>query len=567
MPILSPIAILGITLIAVFSGGVLTLIFYALHLEHKLKDTEHDLEAVKKSLKNSEWELSHAKEADAMYELYRSIFSQLQAGVVLIDRAGKIMDFNTATQRLTGLMSSDCRGETYQKIFQIETNGDTNIAQAIGKSLEGTICSLPKWTTITTPAGKKRVIGAASPLTGKNGPLGSLLILWDGTQFYTDDQRAQETNTRLIQTIESLKQEKLDQKMLDTRDRLSGVALHEASEAIVALDTTGAITLINPCAARLAGCETEDVTGKNYKEVVHLTGDEGETAYASIESALSGKAQNFKQWTYITTQNEKIPITGIASPIRTKEGNQGASVIFRDATEDFKREEEEKSFFSAAAHDLRSPLTTMRAVYELLLDTYDNIPPEKIKDMLKGVNQSVLHLIDLVNDLLDVSRIEQNRLVLSREIFDLPTLTKQIMASQQIIAKERKLFITQQESDNELRKVLADKGKTQEVLINLLSNALKYTYQGGVTITHHMEDNKVITTIQDTGMGISKENIPLLFRKFQQISTARNMSSTKSTGLGLYISKRFCQLMGGDLVLVRSEPGVGSTFSFWLPAA
>jgi signal transduction histidine kinase len=144
------------------------------------------------------------------------------------------------------------------------------------------------------------------------------------------------------------------------------------------------------------------------------------------------------------------------------------------------------------------------------------------------------------------------------------TLTDEVIANLALLARERKLFV-QHETDAEKRLVAGDRAKAAEVLTNLMSNSLKYTIQGGLTITHSSSNTTLTTTITDTGPGIPKELQSLLFKRFGQVGRAREQDPTKGSGLGLYISKRLAELMRGDVQLVKSEPGMGSTFAFILP--
>jgi len=200
----------------------------------------------------------------------------------------------------------------------------------------------------------------------------------------------------------------------------------------------------------------------------------------------------------------------------------------------------------------------------LLREKFASLSPEKIAEHLRRTDETTERLVKLVNDFLNISRIDQGRLEMKIEKFDMVTLTDEVIANLALLARERKLFV-QHETDAEKRLVAGDRAKAAEVLTNLMSNSLKYTIQGGLTITHSSSNTTLTTTITDTGPGIPKELQSLLFKRFGQVGRAREQDPTKGSGLGLYISKRLAELMRGDVQLVKSEPGMGSTFAFILP--
>ena len=228
------------------------------------------------------------------------------------------------------------------------------------------------------------------------------------------------------------------------------------------------------------------------------------------------------------------------------------------------RIKEEEAFFSSAAHELRTPLTVIRMTAALLKDKFETLGHDKVTEYLRRMDETGEQLVKLVNDFLNISRIDQGRLVVTRESFDIIALTDEAINDLKLLAKERHLSIDHDPACDS-RTVWGDRTKAKEVLTNLLSNALKYTIQGGITVTHGVQNGMLATKVTDTGAGIPEEYQPLLFKRFQQIGEAHRQASSKSSGLGLYISKKFALLMHGNLILEKSEPNKGSTFTFTLP--
>ncbi|HBU11133.1 MAG: Two-component sensor histidine kinase [Candidatus Moranbacteria bacterium GW2011_GWC2_37_73] len=225
-------------------------------------------------------------------------------------------------------------------------------------------------------------------------------------------------------------------------------------------------------------------------------------------------------------------------------------------------------FISMASHELKSPLTAISGYSELLEDTLEireNLPDNKVhqKKYLKNINISVNRLKELVEDLLDVSRIEQNRLPIDLKEIDLSTIVLELADEMSVLANEKGLEL--KKSVPEICNVLADPERLKQIIVNLLSNAIKYTPAGSVEIQIKEDEKTVFLTVADTGLGISAEDMKNLFSKFYRVKT-QFTNGISGTGLGLWIAREIAQKMGGDLK-VESIEGVGSHFTLSLKKA
>lgn len=348
---------------------------------------------------------------------------------------------------------------------------------------------------------------------------------------------------------------------------LAITAFTHMSEGIIVINANGTIALFNPYAERFTGKYQTEVLQKPLKDIMYLTNAGDQPSYDSIDRALKGEANSFEKWTFVSTKNGKSPITGTVSPLLPSDGFSGAIIRFSEAKSEYDAEQDQKAFFSAAAHELRSPISTVTAVISLLIDDFDKMPKEKILELMTNTQSYLQQLNGVVNEFLSAARIEQKRISIQKEQFNILTVTDEIVKKQQLLASEKKLYLKHDATDLPRHTVIGDVEKTKELLTNLISNAIKYTHQGGVTVNHQVSEGRCITRITDTGTGIAPQFQSLLFRKFQQIGSARQQGTSKSTGLGLYIAKTLATMMGGDIMLEHSEPGKGSTFMFWLPIA
>jgi signal transduction histidine kinase len=247
----------------------------------------------------------------------------------------------------------------------------------------------------------------------------------------------------------------------------------------------------------------------------------------------------------------------------------GIAMIIEDTTASRLLERSKDEFFALASHELRTPLTAIRGNSSLIKEYFGKEISENkdLSEMIDDVHEGAVRLIEIVNDFLDLSRLEQGKVEFKSEVFDLSNITSEVTRSFEEIAKTKNITVNFLEKDQPI-KVVGDADRTRQVLYNLIGNAVKFVRDGGVTISIQKEGNTAKLFVADTGIGISKNNQALLFQKFQQAGEKiLTRDSTKGTGVGLYIAKLLAKGMGGDVYLESSEVGKGSEFVFTLTLA
>ncbi|HMC16754.1 MAG TPA: ATP-binding protein, partial [Albitalea sp.] len=221
-------------------------------------------------------------------------------------------------------------------------------------------------------------------------------------------------------------------------------------------------------------------------------------------------------------------------------------------------------FLANMSHELRTPLNAVIGFSEVLLERIFGELNEKQDDYLKDIHSSGRHLLNLINDILDLSKIEAGRMELDVETFDAATALQNAMTLVRERA-HRHAIALELEVDPQVGEFRADERKFKQILLNLLSNAVKFTPDGGRIVTRaRLADGALEVAVCDTGIGIAKEDQQAVFEEFRQVGrdyTAKH----EGTGLGLALTKRFVELHGGT-IRVDSEPGKGSTFTFTLPS-
>jgi signal transduction histidine kinase len=220
-------------------------------------------------------------------------------------------------------------------------------------------------------------------------------------------------------------------------------------------------------------------------------------------------------------------------------------------------------FLANMSHELRTPLNAIIGFSEVLLERLFGDLNEKQDDYLKDIHSSGRHLLTLINDILDLSKIEAGRMELEPSTFDLASALSNAMTLVRERAQRHGITLGQQ-VDSNLGEVTADERKFKQILVNLLSNAVKFTPDGGrIDVTARRDDNSAIVAVHDTGIGIAPEDQAAVFEEFRQVGRDYT-SKQEGTGLGLTLTKKFVELHGGRIWL-ESEPGKGSTFTFTIP--
>ena len=244
----------------------------------------------------------------------------------------------------------------------------------------------------------------------------------------------------------------------------------------------------------------------------------------------------------------------------TKEKNEDLEILNRKLKNMY---EVQKEFTSTVSHELRTPLASIKLTVDLVLSGAPGPLTEDQTKFLTKINNNVDRLCRLINDILDLSKFESGKMQLNLSFNDIRTVIQEDIETQQQVAKDKGLYL-RAEIPQVIPKIPFDVDKIHQVLSNLISNAIKFADNGGITISciNNAENNNVEINVKDTGKGINSDDMDKLFLKFQQLGDSRKQVG--GTGLGLAISKEIIDRHGGK-IWVESEIGKGSCFKFVLP--
>ncbi len=371
---------------------------------------------------------------------------------------------------------------------------------------------------------------------------------------------------RLNSTLISLRHE--EKKLLGEKDKLS-LTLSAITDGVIAVDLSRNIIIFNRAAEKLTGYHVGEVLGKNIDDVIKVF-DRGEgqipsSVYCpiSLNTTEEGIIYSRNDLKIITNTKEAF-VNMLSGQIKeSTESNLGSILTLHNVSQERQLEEMKLDFVSMAAHELRTPLTAIKGYVYIFIKDYMKQMNEKQATMLQRLSISAQKLSTLVENLLSISRIESGSLTVNLQPTDWIESVKSTILEVEPQIKDKKLEFTA-DLPQFLPKVYVDPLRIEEVLSNLLTNAVSYTAPGGkVRVWVEQQGQEIITHVSDTGEGIPEEALPHIFTKFFRVSGSLEQGS-KGTGLGLYIAKSIINMHHGR-VWVQSEFGKGSTFSFALP--
>ena len=346
--------------------------------------------------------------------------------------------------------------------------------------------------------------------------------------------------------------------------------LHSMADSLVVVDKERKIRTANPAMYSLLGYAEGELIGEPVERI--MSGVELFDA-----AKLRGKESSGNEIEYIAQDGLKIPV--LASVALMDDHNDTVICMAQDLRERKRAEQEllsakeaaesanraKSAFLANMSHEIRTPLNAIMGYSQLMLR--DSSVGPGAKENLNIINRSGVHLLALINDILDMSKIEAGQVKLNPASFDLLDLVKDLEIMFRLRAETKGLKLDVDIGPDCRRSIESDAGKIRQVLVNLLGNAVKFTERGSITLrmsTEEREDHQMwlSTRVEDTGPGIAAEEQAGLFRPFVQSQSGRDVQG--GTGLGLAISQQFIRLMGGEIRLA-SEAGKGSVFYFEVP--
>ena len=411
-------------------------------------------------------------------------------------------------------------------------------------------------------------------------------------------ERSLDISSREMQTLNENLRQVSETRLAAERDRLESV-LTALSDGLCVLDRAGAVQSANASAQALLGATGAALHGQQILARFRLHTVEGGDAVAP-EVALGfvvglGQVLRYDRSALLGVGGEARPVACVLTPLVVNGEARGAVFVFRDTTASRQAEREllrtgealveardralrasrTKSVFLAnMSHELRTPLNAILGYSELVEEEAQALGAGAVATDAGRIHAAAEHLLQLINDILDVSKIEAGKMRLDCEEFSVPALVDAVVSTVTALVRRggNQLIV---DCPAEVGVMIGDRTKLGQALLNLLGNAAKFTRHGTIRLVAHREVEPgtpwlgvpartwLVFAVEDTGIGIPADRICELFVPFSQVGDAA--SNKGGTGLGLTITREYCRMMGGD-VGVRSEPGRGSCFTVRVPA-
>ena len=364
-------------------------------------------------------------------------------------------------------------------------------------------------------------------------------------------------------SLEKLVKERTEQ--LAKEKELLSVTLSSMSDGIIAVDVDKKIILFNRVVENLLGSSWQKSMGKNIDEVLRIVKEStGQSVENIVDAVLqTGQLRIGSDQDCLVTEDGRLhPVDVSAAPICENAGNVvGIVVVLRDVTREREIEQMKKDFISSVSHELRTPLTSIMAYTDTILSTPD-LPEKSRREYLSIVEEESKRLANLIESILEISRIESGGIQIIRQDVDVAAVIMRVLSALKPLADKRLIRL---ESDLPAEPVIlkADEGKIESVISNLVNNAIKFTPENGtISISVRLQHDQLFISVADTGLGIPKESLPRIFDRFYRVY--RPGVKVPGTGLGLAIVKEYIEMHGGRIE-VESEEGRGSNFTVILP--
>jgi len=502
-------------------------------------------------------------------EILSSLLETSRFGILVVDPDGQLQVWSHGAEQLFGWKKEEVPDSPLFAALQLHIRPQGEIELRLPKQ-DGTVIDVEVWT------------GPCRDAAGNL--LGTLAIIAKVGRQHAAERKLARVEEELVQAMTQQKETRAE---LHAERRFRDL-LEAAPDAIIEVDREGRILLLNLVTEKLFGYSREEMLGQSVEMLVPdaLRGghaqhranywDHPVTRPMGIGLALHGRRKD----------GSAIPVEISLSPVKSEDGFRVTAVIrdiserrqteerLRQMQEAYTRELESRNreveranqlkseFLASMSHELRTPLHTIIGFAELLGEELEGPLNDKQKRFMNHIHTDSIHLLALINDILDISKIESGRLGLRRETFDIAGALEEILSSIRSQASAKSIAI--ETSVSLPATIFADRLRVKQVLFNLLSNALKFTPNGGkIRIDAALRDSVIEISVSDTGIGIAKEQHEAVFDKFYQVgSTTKGVR--EGTGLGLAITKALVEEHGGGIWL-ESEPGKGSRFTFTIP--
>ncbi len=494
--------------------------------------------------------------------------------IFILDTAGNIATWNAGAQRIKGYHRSEIVGKHFSAFYPPEAVAAGRPQRALAIASRDGRFEDEGWRVRKDGSmfWANVVITALHDADGR--VTGYAKVTRDMTERRRAEQALQQANANLeARVAERTAELEHANAEIARKEEYLRVTLSSIGDAVIATGLNTEITVMNEVAQTLTGWKLEDAAGAPLAQVFRIINEftRRPAPNPALRAIQQGIVVGLANHTVLISRNgREIPIDDSAAPIRNAEGQViGCVLIFRDVTEYrhaervlIEAERRKDQFLAVLAHELRNPLSPIRNAVQIL--DARGATNDEAQWAIRVIQRQVTHMSRLVDDLLDVSRIAQNKLELRFEWVDIASVVQTAVESSRPLIDECNHRFEVHLPDTPIY-LNADPARLAQVFTNLLNNAAKYTERGGrITLTVTRIDEYVAVCVRDTGIGIPADFVPALFELFSQQRTAIDHAGG-GLGIGLSVARRLVHLHGGYIRAMSEGPGKGSEFIVTLP--
>jgi PAS domain S-box-containing protein len=407
---------------------------------------------------------------------------------------------------------------------------------------------------------------ATLALADADGAIGEAHLLgpagFSSYRQLTDARRRQALLSELA-TVVRLQQER---NRLQQENRQLSSILHFSGDGIITVDAQLRITAFNQAMETMTAWHPHEVMGRFYYDILRPHDPQGKPLGPDRDPLLlaisSGRTVLNRELILLTRDGQRVNVSVTAAAIQAPQGPPTSGVLnVRDITRTREAEELRTTFVSVVSHELQTPIAIIKGYASTLARADARWEPDALRERLHAIEEEADRLNHLVGNVLYASRIQTGGLTMERAELDLAEMTRSVVRRFLARSPDRKISVR---FPSETPLVSADRGRIEEVLLNLLDNAVKYSPRGqDIRVRGQVTDDEVIVIVTDAGQGIPLREQERIFERFQQLDNSASRR-VAGAGLGLYICRAIVEAHGGR-IWVRSELGTGSTFFFSLP--
>ena len=436
----------------------------------------------------------------------------------------------------------------------------------------------PRWIKSEDESEKQFRSALAVPLTSGDRVLGTLLLFHPQANYFNQDHlplveaaTAQIANAISNAELYSLirdQTERLGRMLKDQQIEAvkSQSILEGVADGVMVADADGRVILANAAAERILELPRDKVMGRMTSEMLGLYGSQARDWMETI-AKWKEQPETYTVGEYLAARldtGDRIVSVHLA-PVLTRDEFLGTVSVFRDVTAEVEAERAKTEFVSTVSHELRTPVTSIKGYTDLLIMGAVGTLTDQQQDFLSIIKDNTDRLTVLVDDLLDISRIESGQIELVPGVMSVKETAGRVLTAMKFRVEDKELSL-QQDIPPELPNVFADTDRVMQILTNLVANACQYTPIGGeITVSARAHGEKVHVTVRDTGIGIASRDMEKIFSRFFRADDPL-VQEIPGTGLGLSIVKSLIE-MHDEQIWVESELGKGSTFTFTLTIA